>query len=106
MPVLQVLEESDIDKDGTINLSEFQHVISRSPDFVRYVASSSTRGPRSQPTLLLCWLWGSTYQSSKARTPLRSSFRNFLLHVLIYARAQHMHRAGCSQTTSCAARRC
>ncbi|NWX13886.1 CIB1 protein, partial [Aegotheles bennettii] len=31
-----ILEESDIDKDGTINLSEFQHVISRSPDFARY----------------------------------------------------------------------
>ncbi|XP_038040958.1 calcium and integrin-binding protein 1 [Anas platyrhynchos] len=29
-----ILEESDIDKDGTINLSEFQHVVSRSPDFV------------------------------------------------------------------------
>ncbi|NXR41844.1 CIB1 protein, partial [Zosterops hypoxanthus] len=29
----QILEESDIDKDGTINLSEFQHVVSRSPDF-------------------------------------------------------------------------
>ncbi|XP_010619551.1 LOW QUALITY PROTEIN: calcium and integrin-binding protein 1, partial [Fukomys damarensis] len=29
-----ILEESDIDRDGTINLSEFQHVISRSPDFV------------------------------------------------------------------------
>ncbi|XP_012892559.1 PREDICTED: calcium and integrin-binding protein 1, partial [Dipodomys ordii] len=28
-----ILEESDIDRDGTINLSEFQHVISRSPDF-------------------------------------------------------------------------
>uniref|UniRef100_A0A8C3PLV1 Calcium and integrin binding 1 n=1 Tax=Calidris pygmaea TaxID=425635 RepID=A0A8C3PLV1_9CHAR len=35
-PSPQILEESDIDKDGTINLSEFQHVISRSPDFVRY----------------------------------------------------------------------
>ncbi|NWY04966.1 CIB1 protein, partial [Nothoprocta ornata] len=32
----QILDESDIDKDGTINLSEFQHVISRSPDFARY----------------------------------------------------------------------
>lgn len=31
----QILEESDIDKDGTINLSEFQHIISRSPDFPR-----------------------------------------------------------------------
>ncbi|KAM3609410.1 uncharacterized protein V6R79_014346 [Siganus canaliculatus] len=29
-----ILEESDIDKDQTVNLSEFQHVISRSPDFV------------------------------------------------------------------------
>ncbi|KAM6409402.1 calcium and integrin-binding protein 1 [Rhynochetos jubatus] len=28
-----ILEESDIDKDGSINLSEFQHVVSRSPDF-------------------------------------------------------------------------
>uniref|UniRef100_A0A668AVM4 Calcium and integrin binding 1 (calmyrin) n=1 Tax=Myripristis murdjan TaxID=586833 RepID=A0A668AVM4_9TELE len=33
--VSSILEESDIDKDGTVNLSEFQHVISRSPDFVR-----------------------------------------------------------------------
>ncbi|NXV86546.1 CIB1 protein, partial [Calonectris borealis] len=34
--IQNILEESDIDKDGTINLSEFQHVISRSPDFARY----------------------------------------------------------------------
>lgn len=34
-PSPQILEESDIDKDGTINLSEFQHVVSRSPDFAR-----------------------------------------------------------------------
>ncbi|NWH41663.1 CIB1 protein, partial [Chloropsis hardwickii] len=32
--IQNILEESDIDKDGTINLSEFQHVVSRSPDFV------------------------------------------------------------------------
>ncbi|XP_053371684.1 calcium and integrin-binding protein 1 [Clarias gariepinus] len=32
--ITNILEESDIDKDGTVNLSEFQHVISRSPDFV------------------------------------------------------------------------
>nr|XP_056721976.1 calcium and integrin-binding protein 1 [Euleptes europaea] len=31
--IQNILEESDIDKDGTINLSEFQHIISRSPDF-------------------------------------------------------------------------
>ncbi|XP_075287716.1 calcium and integrin-binding protein 1 isoform X2 [Opisthocomus hoazin] len=31
--IQNILEESDIDKDGTINLSEFQHVVSRSPDF-------------------------------------------------------------------------
>ncbi|XP_025896433.1 calcium and integrin-binding protein 1 [Nothoprocta perdicaria] len=31
--IQNILDESDIDKDGTINLSEFQHVISRSPDF-------------------------------------------------------------------------
>ncbi|XP_008310753.1 calcium and integrin-binding protein 1 [Cynoglossus semilaevis] len=32
--IKNILEESDIDKDGTVNLSEFQHVISRSPDFI------------------------------------------------------------------------
>ncbi|KFQ13940.1 Calcium and integrin-binding protein 1, partial [Leptosomus discolor] len=31
--IQNILEESDIDKDGTINLSEFQHVVARSPDF-------------------------------------------------------------------------
>uniref|UniRef100_A0A8D0E988 Calcium and integrin binding 1 n=1 Tax=Salvator merianae TaxID=96440 RepID=A0A8D0E988_SALMN len=31
--IQNILDESDIDKDGTINLSEFQHIISRSPDF-------------------------------------------------------------------------
>ncbi|XP_010184897.1 PREDICTED: calcium and integrin-binding protein 1, partial [Mesitornis unicolor] len=31
--IQNILEESDIDKDGTISLSEFQHVVSRSPDF-------------------------------------------------------------------------
>ncbi|NXO53179.1 CIB1 protein, partial [Aramus guarauna] len=31
--IQNILEESDIDRDGTINLSEFQHVISRCPDF-------------------------------------------------------------------------
>ncbi|NWU68281.1 CIB1 protein, partial [Pterocles burchelli] len=34
--ICNILEESDIDKDGTINLSEFQHIVSRSPDFARY----------------------------------------------------------------------
>uniref|UniRef100_A0A8C8BFL5 Calcium and integrin binding 1 n=1 Tax=Otus sunia TaxID=257818 RepID=A0A8C8BFL5_9STRI len=33
--IQNILEESDIDKDGTINLSEFQHIVSRSPDFTR-----------------------------------------------------------------------
>ncbi|XP_075620582.1 calcium and integrin-binding protein 1 [Balearica regulorum gibbericeps] len=31
--IQNIMEESDIDKDGTINLAEFHHVISRSPDF-------------------------------------------------------------------------
>uniref|UniRef100_G1NDJ9 EF-hand domain-containing protein n=1 Tax=Meleagris gallopavo TaxID=9103 RepID=G1NDJ9_MELGA len=41
--ICNVLEESDIDKDGTINLSEFQHVISRSPDFVSTFAVGRAR---------------------------------------------------------------
>ncbi|XP_031443833.1 calcium and integrin-binding protein 1 isoform X2 [Phasianus colchicus] len=45
--IRNVLEESDIDKDGTINLSEFQHVISRSPDFVSTICAfcCSSIGP-------------------------------------------------------------
>ncbi|XP_042659896.1 calcium and integrin-binding protein 1 [Tyto alba] len=31
--IQNILDESDIDRDGTINLSEFQHTVSRSPDF-------------------------------------------------------------------------
>ncbi|NXC97423.1 CIB1 protein, partial [Certhia familiaris] len=33
--IQNILEESDFDKDGTISLPEFQHVVSRSPDFAR-----------------------------------------------------------------------
>lgn len=59
---LQILEESDIDKDGTINLSEFQHVVSRSPDFARYCGLQwcSPRGlcRGASPPRLLRWLWG------------------------------------------------
>ncbi|NXE00868.1 CIB1 protein, partial [Chaetorhynchus papuensis] len=33
--IQNILEESDLDRDGTINISEFQHVVSRSPDFAR-----------------------------------------------------------------------
>uniref|UniRef100_UPI00358E67E9 calcium and integrin-binding protein 1 n=1 Tax=Myxine glutinosa TaxID=7769 RepID=UPI00358E67E9 len=31
--IKNILAESDIDQDGTVNLSEFQHVITKSPDF-------------------------------------------------------------------------
>ncbi|XP_032807665.1 calcium and integrin-binding protein 1 [Petromyzon marinus] len=31
--IQNILVESDIDQDGTVNLSEFQHVITKSPDF-------------------------------------------------------------------------
>jgi len=59
------LEESDIDKDGTINLSEFQHVVSRSPDFARYRGlqrRSLSRGPRH-------WRWGTALGGGAARLP-------------------------------------
>ncbi|CAD7676105.1 unnamed protein product [Nyctereutes procyonoides] len=44
-----ILEESDIDRDGTINLSEFQHIISRSPDFARYDDGSAGGTDTAQP---------------------------------------------------------
>uniref|UniRef100_A0A8B9FUK7 Calcium and integrin binding 1 n=1 Tax=Amazona collaria TaxID=241587 RepID=A0A8B9FUK7_9PSIT len=47
--IQNILEESDIDKDGTINMSEFQHVVSRSPDFARYGVCSSTAHPGGSP---------------------------------------------------------
>uniref|UniRef100_A0A8C8Y7V2 Calcium and integrin-binding protein 1 n=1 Tax=Panthera leo TaxID=9689 RepID=A0A8C8Y7V2_PANLE len=55
-----ILEESDIDRDGTINLSEFQHVISRSPDFARYEGHGPPAfwlplGPRLLQLGLGCW---------------------------------------------------
>lgn len=48
----QILEESDIDRDGTINLSEFQHVISRSPDFARYDSGAPAFWVPAGPNLL------------------------------------------------------
>ena len=33
--VLQVLEEADLDDDGSLSFTEFEHVISRAPDFLR-----------------------------------------------------------------------
>nr|XP_015308884.1 PREDICTED: calcium and integrin-binding protein 1 isoform X2 [Macaca fascicularis] len=47
-----ILEESDIDRDGTINLSEFQHVISRSPDFARYDSGAPAFWVPAGPDLL------------------------------------------------------
>ncbi|KAG8145279.1 hypothetical protein E2320_013632 [Naja naja] len=46
--IQNILEESDIDKDGTINLSEFQHIISRSPDFTsaQFIGSQTNVSPR------------------------------------------------------------
>ncbi|EPY75016.1 calcium and integrin-binding protein 1-like protein [Camelus ferus] len=46
-----ILEESDIDRDGTINLSEFQHVISRSPDFASLIQAGEVQevGPGPEP---------------------------------------------------------
>lgn len=31
----KVLEEADLDEDGMLSFIEFEHVISRAPDFVR-----------------------------------------------------------------------
>ena len=31
----QILEESDIDRGGTINFQEFQHVVARCPEFAQ-----------------------------------------------------------------------
>ena len=33
--VLQVIEEADLDDDGKLSYVEFEHVISRAPDFLR-----------------------------------------------------------------------
>ncbi len=32
---LQIIEEADLDSDGEISYAEFEHVVSRSPDFKR-----------------------------------------------------------------------
>ena len=35
--IFQVLEEVDLDEDGCLSYIEFEHVISRAPDFLKYV---------------------------------------------------------------------
>ena len=35
----QVLEEADLDDDGMLSYIEFEHVISRAPDFLKLVAN-------------------------------------------------------------------
>lgn len=32
----QVFEEADLDEDNKLSFTEFEHVISRAPDFLRY----------------------------------------------------------------------
>ena len=36
----QILEEADLDDDDSLSFAEFEHVISKAPDFVRYVRLS------------------------------------------------------------------
>lgn len=31
----RIIEEADLDGDSSINFAEFEHVVSRSPDFIR-----------------------------------------------------------------------
>ncbi|KAK4821465.1 LOW QUALITY PROTEIN: hypothetical protein QYF61_020679 [Mycteria americana] len=71
--IQNILEESDIDKDGTINLSEFQHVVSRSPDFARYgglqwhsLSRGACLGRSPTPTAALASGQSSRWQEGKA----------------------------------------
>ena len=36
---LQILDEADLDDDGKLSYTEFEHVIERAPDFLRWVSS-------------------------------------------------------------------
>ena len=33
----QIMDEADLDDDKTLSFAEFEHVISKAPDFVKYV---------------------------------------------------------------------
>ena len=33
--LFQIIEEADLDSDSQISYAEFEHVVSRSPDFIR-----------------------------------------------------------------------
>ena len=35
--VVQILDEADLDDDQALSFAEFEHVISKAPDFVKYV---------------------------------------------------------------------
>lgn len=34
--IQNLLEEADLDDDGSLSYAEFEHIISKSPDFTRY----------------------------------------------------------------------
>jgi len=36
-PVFQIFQEADLDDDKMLSYAEFEHVISKAPDFVKYV---------------------------------------------------------------------
>lgn len=35
--IQNILDEADLDDDGALSFAEFEHVISKSPDFTKYV---------------------------------------------------------------------
>ena len=42
--VVQILDEADLDDDQALSFAEFEHVISKAPDFVKYVQPVSILG--------------------------------------------------------------
>lgn len=35
--IQNILDEADLDDDGALSFAEFEHVVSKSPDFTRYI---------------------------------------------------------------------
>ena len=41
--LFQIFSEADLDEDDTLSFAEFEHVISKAPDFMKYVSVISNR---------------------------------------------------------------
>ena len=53
--LFQIFIEADLDEDNQLSFAEFEHVISKAPDFVEYVNAISFLPTTSACNILTLW---------------------------------------------------